>query len=512
MDQRPNVSLENSAKPSKLLALIALVIAFALPFILVKTFSHKQKINYLEQHSLSLEKTKHPTLTEQQSISQALPTPIVSKSSAVNKTNPKIVVKPPAQPAKPIKRENLAAKKVGKPIQSITATAKTIGKSIQSTPPVQRENDLKIVKTRPGDSLTSIFNRLGLSRQTLQTIIRDNPHTNALSNIKANQDIQLLIKKKILEQITLPYSSTQYLVIYRDGRHYRKRIHSYKTTSRNHYITATVRGSLFNTAKRYNVPSKLIKQMTEIFTWDINFVKDIRAGDQFTILYKALYINDKLVDAGDIVAVSYRNRGKTFQAVQHVSRNGRSDYYTPQGKSLKKAFIRYPLRFSHISSTFSLSRYHPLLRYRRPHKGIDLAASIGTPILATGDGRIEIIGRQSGYGNMIKIKHNKMYSTIYGHMLRFQKGLYKGSQVRRGQVIGYVGQTGLASGPHCHYEFHINRQPRNPTTVDLPRGDSVPARELASFRANTNNVLAQLKLFETGRLANANKFGGKVNS
>lgn len=189
---------------------------------------------------------------------------------------------------------------------------------------------------------------------------------------------------------------------------------------------------------------------------------------------------------------------------------GHSDYYSPQGTSLKNAFNRYPLRFSHISSTFSLSRYHPILHYRRPHRGVDLAAPIGTPILATGNGRIEIIGRQSGYGNMIKIKHNKSYSTIYGHMLRFQKGLSKGSYIKKGQVIGYVGQTGLASGPHCHYEFHINHQPKNPTTVNLPKGDSIPAREMTSFKANTNTLLAQLKSYETGRLANSSKKNAKL--
>ena len=133
--------------------------------------------------------------------------------------------------------------------------------------------------------------------------------------------------------------------------------------------------------------------------------------------------------------------------------------------SFKKAFSRYPIKFSHISSTFALSRYHPILHYKRAHKGIDLAAPIGTPIQATGDGVIAIIDRHNGYGNMIKIKHDKTYSTVYGHMLRFQKGLSKGSKVKRGQVIGYVGQTGLATGPHCHYELHVNNQPRNPTTI-----------------------------------------------
>lgn len=504
MDQRPNVSLENSAKPSKLLALLALVIAFALPFILVKSFPHKQKANYdkNQQHLPipNLEKTtviSPPRAASQQSaIATAHLAAKSTPQTAVKATPPSTLTKPQVQPASttvkpraPIAQTPVAPTK--------TATIK------------ERENELKIVKMRSGDSLAAVFSRLGLSRQTLQTIIRDNPHAKVLSKLKPNEQLQFLIKNNTLEKMIVPYTSTQFLVVYREGHRYKSKINSYKMNTHNHYVTATVRGSLYNTAKHHNISYKLIQQMTEILAWDINFAKDVRAGDRFTIIYKAFYIEDKLVGTGDIVAVSYKNRGKTFQAVMHTNRTGRSNYFSAQGTSLKKAFNRYPLRFSHISSTFSLARNHPILRYKRPHKGVDLAAPIGTPILATGDGHIEIIGRQSGYGNMIKIKHNKRFSTIYGHMLKFQKGLSKGTFVRRGQVIGYVGQTGLATGPHCHYEFHINKQPKNPTTVDLPRGDSVPTREMASFKANTSTLLSQLKLFEAGKITNP-KWNSKV--
>lgn len=169
--------------------------------------------------------------------------------------------------------------------------------------------------------------------------------------------------------------------------------------------------------------------------------------------------------------------------------------------SLKKAFTRYPVKFSHISSTFSLSRMHPVLKRKRPHKGVDLAAPIGTPIYAVGDGRIVSIGRHNGYGNMIKIAHNKTYRTVYAHMLKFQRGLSNGSRVKRGQIIGYVGQTGLATGPHCHFEFHINSHPKNPTTVDLPRAAPIPTNELAAFQSQTGTLLAQMKLYEEAALA-----------
>lgn len=485
MDQRPNVSLNDPAKPSKLLALVALVVAFSLPFILVKSFPHKDKSPIIHEQEPLITAPKIITL-EKPSIDRQDSVTVAEASSL--KSSKTIALK-------------IAQKKIPT-VKSPPVIPNTIKTATAKTPLI---DDWTIIKTRNRDSLASVFNRTGLSAQTLRTILRDNPHSAALSKLKPNEELQLLIKDKTLEKMIVPYTTTQYLLIYRNGDHYKSTVNTRKMSTRSDYLTATVQGSLYGTAKRYNVPSKLIRQMTEIFTWDIDFAKDVRAGDQFTIVYKAFYIENKLVEIGDILAVSYNNRGKLFQAVRHTSNGGHSDYYTPEGTSLKKAFNRYPVRFSHISSTFSLSRYHPILHYRRAHKGVDLAARIGTPIQATGDGRIEIIGRQNAYGNMIKINHNKTYSTVYGHMLKFQKGLSRGDFVKRGQVIGYVGQTGLASGPHCHYEFHINKQPKNPSTMNLPRGESIYGRELARFKANSGTVLAQLKLFERARLASGNK-------
>lgn len=308
-----------------------------------------------------------------------------------------------------------------------------------------------------------------------------------------------------MEKLIVPVNTIQTLTVYRAGKIYKTKIDSKKTTTQNRYVTATVQGSLYTTAQRFNIPSKLVRQMTTIFNKEIDFSRSLRSGDQFSIIYDAYYIEDKMVGVGDILVVTYTNRGKTYQAIRHTNAHGEQDYFTPQGTSFKKAFTRYPIKFSHISSTFALSRYHPILHYRRAHKGIDLAAPIGTPIHATGDGVITIIDRHNGYGNMIKIKHDKTYSTVYGHLLKFQKGLSKGSRVKRGQVIGYVGQTGLATGPHCHYELHVNNQPRNPTTISLPTAAPVPAREMAAFKAKASTLLARLKLFEQAQLASKGK-------
>lgn len=447
MDRKPRISKRQHGKPSRLLTSIALLIAFSLPYFLVKNFSHRKKNDFI-QHTISL-----PKLAKNQ-----------IKELANND-------------------EDEDEKEI----------------------PLVKDNEWQTVKPRPGDSMAVIFNRLGLSAKNLHEVLQNNPHAKVLTAIKPNQQIQFLINKNQLEKLIIPMNNIQSLTVYREGTRYKTKVDSKKMTAHNHYVTATVKGSLYSTAQHMNIPGKLIRQMTEILNKEIDFSRSIRAGDQFSIVYDAYYIDDKMVGTGDILAVSYTNQGKTVQAIRHTSSDGKQEYFTPKGTSLRKAFTRYPIKFSHISSTFSTSRYHPILHYRRAHKGIDLAAPIGTPIQTVGDGVIVAIGRHNGYGNMIKIKHDKKFSTVYGHMLRFQKGLSKGSKVKRGQVIGYVGQTGLASGPHCHYELHVNNQPRNPTTIPLPVAAPVPTRELASFRAKAGTLLARLKLFEEAHLASKGK-------
>lgn len=444
MDKKPNIPTQPSRKPSKLFMSIALIIAFLLPYFLATHFPHHAAPGFTNK-IISL-----PPLAD------------VSQDSPL--------------------------------LQNKTSTTKT-----------PSGNKWQTVHPKSGDSMAVIFHRLGLSAKNLHQILQNNPHAKVLAAINPKQKLQFFIVKNQLEQLIIPMNTIQTLTIYRAGSSYKTQVDTKKADKQEHYLTGTVKGSLYNTAKRLGIPYKLINQMTQILTKEINFSNSIRTGDQFSIVYEAYYVEDKMFKVGDVLAVSYTNKGKTFQAVRHTKANGEKDYYTPQGASLKKAFSRYPIPFSHISSTFSASRYHPILHYRRAHKGIDLAAPIGTPIQATGDGTITLIGRHNGYGNMIKIKHDKIYHTVYGHMLRFQKGLSKGSRIKRGQVIGYVGQTGLASGPHCHYELHVNNQPRNPTTIPLPTAAPVSSKEMALFKTKAKTLLTHLKLFEAATLASAGK-------
>lgn len=357
------------------------------------------------------------------------------------------------------------------------------------------------VTTQNNDTLSKIFEHLNISQQTLHEILQDNPYKKYLTNIQPNQQIRVLIKDKVLEKIILPHSSTELLVISKNEAKYTSQIESRVIDTHQEFINTTIKKSLYFTAKQQKIPYTLIQQMAKIFEWEIDFARDIREGDQFSILYEGFYVDDTKVNTGQILAVEYKSANRTFQAVAHTNKHGDLEYYTPEGHSLKKAFSRYPIKFSHISSSFNLTRMHPILKYVRPHKGIDLAARMGTPIHATGDGKIKTIGMHSGYGNMIKIMHNKTYTSVYAHLSKFQKGLKRGDYVKRGQVIGYVGQTGLATAPHCHYEFHVNQRAKNPATIQLPQAESINKVELANFNFKANQLLASLKLYSESKFA-----------
>jgi murein DD-endopeptidase MepM/ murein hydrolase activator NlpD len=455
MAKRPNILLEHTDNVSLLSALSILIVICLLPLILVKVFQHQQ--------------TKQST-TE----SLELPPPASTSlsSSLILKTINKQLERHTNTPNTPQ-----------------TKTANTSPPQPHVQPPTSSE---QIVIALKGDTLGKIFKRLGLSAKNLQEIIKNKPQSKILTRIKPGQRLTFIINNYRIEKLVFPFSLAEDLVIVEVAHQYQGSVAQKNTTPRYQSVSATIQGSLYNTAKRHNIPYGLIQQMSSIFNRDIDFKKGMRSGDRFSILYKANYIQNTQIGKSEVLAASYTTRGTTHEAIRYTNRDGSSNYYTPQGLSLKKAYDRYPIRFSHIASPFTLSRYHPILHYRRPHYGIDLAAPMGTPIHAIGDGRIEIIDRQGGYGNMIKIHHNSMYSTIYGHLLRFEKGLYRGKFVQRGQVIGYVGQSGLASGPHCHFEFHIHEQPKNPTTISLPHADPIPRREMTTFKQRVHQLLAAL--------------------
>ena len=232
-----------------------------------------------------------------------------------------------------------------------------------------------------------------------------------------------------------------------------------------------------------------------------NFALDIRAGDQFSLVYEEQYLHGKKLHDGNILAAEFINQDHSYRAVRFTDDKGHSGYYTPDGKSVRKAFLRTPVDFKRISSRFSMHRKHPKLNKIRAHKGVDYAAARGTPIRATGDGKVIYRGVKGGYGNVVILQHGTKYSTLYGHMSRFARGVYSGRQVHQGQIIGYVGMTGLATGPHLHYEFRVNGVHRNPLTVHLPDAAPLPKQYRDTFDNTSRPLLAQLDTLKRTMLA-----------
>jgi murein DD-endopeptidase MepM/ murein hydrolase activator NlpD len=256
--------------------------------------------------------------------------------------------------------------------------------------------------------------------------------------------------------------------------------------------SAEIRNSLFGATDAAGIPDSVATQLADIFGGDIDFHRDIRKGDRFSVIYESINYLGKPVRTGRILAAEFVNDGRSYRAVWFEGSDGRNGYYTAEGKNIRKVFLRSPLEFSRVTSGFSTGRLHPILNTIRAHQGIDFGAPIGTRVKATGDGIVEFAGRQGGYGNFIILRHQSQYQTAYGHLSGFAAGLHKGTRVSQGDVIGYVGTTGLSTGPHLHYEFRIGGVHRNPLAMVLPAAPPLAADQMARFRDGTQGILARL--------------------
>jgi murein DD-endopeptidase MepM/ murein hydrolase activator NlpD len=265
--------------------------------------------------------------------------------------------------------------------------------------------------------------------------------------------------------------------------------------------SAKIKSSLFGATDEANIPDNIAIQVAEMFESDIDFNTDLRRGDQFNVIYEGHYDQGELVKTGDVLAAEFINNGKTYRAVGYRDASGEMQYYTPEGKSLHKSFLRSPLEFTRISSGFSLGRFHPILQRMKAHKGTDMAAPIGTRIKASGDAVVDFVGQKGGYGNVIVLKHEHGIRTVYGHLSRFANGLQRGERVAQGEIIGFVGKSGLATGPHLHYEFLVNGQHRDPMTVALPKANPITQQNKVAFDAISSQLTSQLRLLSNSNIA-----------
>jgi len=354
------------------------------------------------------------------------------------------------------------------------------------------------VTIESGDTLASIFAKKGISATTTHTIARLNDQTKSLRYIKPGQEIKLLLDgERNLRQMKYIPDITSTLLIQRgEDQSFSSQIINYQLDAYPVYREGVIESSLFEAAAKADIPEDVIMDLAAIFGWDIDFSLDIRHGDRFGIVYEELYKDDVKIRNGRILSAEFVNDGKTYRAVYYTDPKGDSDYFAPDGKSMRKAFLRSPVEFSSISSRFSNNRWHPVLSKWRSHKGVDYAARRGTPVRASGDGKILFAGTKGGYGRLVVIQHGGRYTTAYGHLNGYAHGIRSGKKVKQGQIIGYVGSSGLATGPHLHYEFRVNGAHRNPLTVSLPEAKPVHPAYLPHFQENTQVYLSMLRLMD----------------
>ncbi len=383
---------------------------------------------------------------------------------------------------------------------ALSSASRTPGAKTQSSPPVPRQWDAEVT-IRPGDSLSLIFKRLGLSR-SVPALLRLGEAGKSLHRLRPGQTLHLNRDGQGLRHLmyrTTLGKETHYWRM--PGGTYTVGQISLPVTLKRRTVGGTIDRTLFEAGDEAGLNHAMILKLAHIFGWDIDFALEIRKGDRFKLVWDEHWIEGQRAGNGPILAAEFINRGHTYQALRYVGKDGRADYYTPDGEYLRKQFLRTPVDFTRISSHFNPRRLHPVLKRVRPHRGVDYAAPTGTPVYATSDGTVIHRGWKGGYGRTIFIRHGTRYTTVYAHLSRYARGLRVGSKVTQGQVIGRVGRSGMATGPHLHYEFRIDGIHRNPVKVKLPPLKPMRYADLADFRQQTWPMLIALRMPDSQQTA-----------
>jgi murein DD-endopeptidase MepM/ murein hydrolase activator NlpD len=343
------------------------------------------------------------------------------------------------------------------------------------------------------DTLDHIFRRLKLNLADLASL-RSLPGLKArLDSLRPGEALRFRHRDGALFGLERRLNESETLKVIRDDSGLRADVLQNPLEARSRTVRGVIDHSLFEAVQAAGGHDQTAVALADIFGWDIDFVLDIQSGDSFVLTYQELYQDGVYVKDGPIQAASFVNQGREYLAVRYVDPEGTAHYYTPDGRSMRKAFLRAPVEFTRISSRFNSARFHPILNRIRAHQGIDYAAPLGTPVRAAGDGRIRFYGRKGGYGNVVEIEHSRSVVTVYGHLSRFTKEIRLGQHVTQGTVIAFVGMTGLATGPHLHYEYRVNGVFKNPQTVSLPDAAPLEARWQEDFHAHSTRLLASLE-------------------
>jgi murein DD-endopeptidase MepM/ murein hydrolase activator NlpD len=344
-----------------------------------------------------------------------------------------------------------------------------------------------------GQTLGEIFARFGISSRQLARIVAAAPSADSFTRLRPGDRIGIRRDGSgTLTALQLDVDGDTRRIVEIDGDRVSERTIERPVEKRLRVASGLIVGSLFGAGEEAGLDDGTIIKLAKVFGYDIDFAQDLRRGDQFSVVFEENYRDGEVVAGGDIIAATFVNRGRRFDALRFEKSDGSVEYYDQAGRPLRKAFIRTPVEFSRISSRFSSARRHPILGTVRAHKGVDYAAPSGTPIMAAAEGRVRFAGWKNGYGRVVEIDHGRGHSTLYAHMSRFGANAKVGTRVRQGDNIGHVGMTGLATAPHLHYEFRINGVHRDPLKVTLPPPEPLPGTLMAKFRAATAPYIKQL--------------------
>ncbi|MCY1275878.1 Peptidase family M23 [compost metagenome] len=360
----------------------------------------------------------------------------------------------------------------------------------ETTPADPRHRTITVAS---GDTLSTLFAKVGLNANDVHAVLNSSKEAKRFGQLKVGQVLEFeLDEARQLKSLHSQLSLLEGITLTKNDKGFGFKRELTKPEVREHYSRGVINSSLFLSAKRAGLSHDLTMELANAFGYDIDFAQDIREGDEFEVIYERKLVEGKEVGTGNILAARFTNRGKTYTAVRYTNKQGVTSYYTADGNSMRKAFIRTPVDFARISSRFSMGRKHPILNKIRAHKGVDYAAPRGTPIKAAGDGKVILAGRRGGYGNCVIIQHGNSYRTLYGHMQGFAKGVRTGGTVRQGQIIGYIGTTGLSTGPHLHYEFQVNGVHVDPLSRKLPMADPIAKAEKQRFLQQSKPMLARM--------------------
>ena len=360
------------------------------------------------------------------------------------------------------------------------------------------------VRVTNGDSLYGIFLKQGLAVSELIDLLRSGEDSQALKRLRPDQKLDFYVdSEQSVRHLVYHIDEIESLHFVRGEGGFSAERRQAELERRLASVNSEIHDSFYLAAQRAGLPDRLTMEVAEIFGWDIDFALDIRDGDRFSVIYEELYQPDGTASNGVIVAAEFVNRSRTIRALRYEDEAGVAQYYSPEGLSMRKAFLRTPVNFTRISSRFGM-RKHPILHKLRQHNGVDYAAPRGTPVRATGDGRVAFASRKGGYGKTVILRHGTQYTTLYAHLARYANGLREGDDVAQGQVIGYVGSTGLATGPHLHYEFRVRDRHRDPLKVKLPDAPPIAPRYRADFLDRAEGLVARLEHLSRTHLASSN--------